>query len=119
MVAVIAALADGRPQTVSTRMRNLVFHLDKGVELRVAALSGAARQPEEIEAHSGGVDQRERSLRRIQRKAGTDPTGFLHVLPRRRAALYSKNTPEHGLKVYMPDLNDVESVRKAGGLTPR
>ena len=31
---------------------------------------------------------------------------------------YSKNTPNHGLMVFMPDLSDVASTMSRGGLHP-
>src|SRR2546428_14142558 len=36
----LAALAEGRSERVATRMRNLLFHLGNGIDLRVIDLAG-------------------------------------------------------------------------------
>jgi hypothetical protein len=53
---------------------------------------------------------------------GADPKGPLDFSPQnyndQLVAGYSKNTPTHGLIVYMPTLNDLARVGTTGGLTP-
>jgi hypothetical protein len=51
-----------------------------------------------------------------------DPSDAFDFSPERYneqlVAGYSKNTPNHGLTVFMPDLNDVPSAKAKGGLRP-
>jgi hypothetical protein len=53
---------------------------------------------------------------------GADPKGPLDFSPQnyndQLVAGYSKNTPTHGLIVYVPTLNDLARVGTTGGLTP-